>query len=174
MYSSTDATGEPHTPADPVLLHQIESEAAQANANDRADDPEDPATGGINPRTVQARLRHAEAATTTAIGPGFEFTAGEVELQLKHCRDQLADLRVNLLHADEAVTAVYPPAPDPASTAQADAVRNMPQNTVHAISADINYLANWQNQLSAVKQRYMITEHLNEQQWIRLSRGLPT
>jgi hypothetical protein len=48
----------------------------------------------------------------------------------------------------------------------------MMDSTVNVIRADIAYLTNWQK-LKAAKQNYMTTEHLNEQQWTRLSQGHP-
>jgi hypothetical protein len=157
---------------DPTLVGQIQDEAAQAQATAQANDPEDPGTGGINPRTVQAKLHAAQVATGAATGPGFEFTPEQVGLQLRHCEGQINDLRWDLGLARQAVAAVHEPAPDPASVAQADAVRNMLESTFEVINADIAYLTDWQNKLLAAKQNYMTTENLSEQQWTRLSQGL--
>jgi hypothetical protein len=166
----TTATPNPN-PDDPALLDQIKDETAKAQATTRANDPEDGGRG-IDPRTVQAKLRTTQAATTAAIGAGFEFTPDEVEVQLKHCQHQLSDLRNDLLDAQQAVKLVHWPAPDGASKTQADAVQRMLVSTVNVINADIAYLTNWQNKLNAAKQNYMNTEHLNEQEWTRLSQGL--
>jgi hypothetical protein len=166
-----DYTSGAQAPADPALLDQIKGETAKAKATTRANDPEDDGHG-IDPRTVEAKLRSTQAATTAAIGPGFEFTPEEVELQLKHCQKQLSDLRNDLLDAQQTAKFVHWPAPDEASKAQAEAVRSMMDSMVNVIRADIAYLTNWQNKLTAAKQNYITTEHLNEQQWTRLSQGL--
>jgi hypothetical protein len=155
-----------------MLVAQIRAETAQARATTQASDPEDPGTGGINPRTATAKTRNAQAATAAAAGAGFEFTPEEVDLQLKHCRDQLNDLNLDLRSAEYAKEAVHEPAPDAASVAQANAVRNMLENTVDVIKADIAYITNWRNKLNAAKQHYMANEDLSEQQWTRLSQGL--
>ncbi len=158
--------------ADPTLVGQIQDESAQARATAQTNDPEDPGTGGINPRTVQAKLRSSQAATTAATGAGFEFTPEQVDLQLRHCQDQIHDLHIDLRTAEQAVAAVHEPAPDAASVAQANAVRNMLESTVNVIRADIAYVTDWQNKLLAAKQNYIATENLSEQHWTRLSRGL--
>lgn len=160
------------TAFDPRLVDQIDAEAAQAEATSRAIEPEDPGTGGINPRTAHAKLQHAQAVAAAATGAGFEFTPEEVELQLRHCQEQLRDLNDDLQSAQYAKAAVHEPAPDAASVAQANAVRDMFSSTIDVINADIAYLANWQSQLNAAKQNYMNTERLTEQQWTKLSQGL--
>lgn len=170
--AAPNPAGGTQTPPDPALIDQIHTEAAQAQVTTQANDPEDPGTGGINPRTVQAKIHYAQVATAAATGAGFEFTPEEVALQLKHCQEQLSDLNDDLYSAQQAQIAVHEPAPDAASVAQANAVRDMFSNTVDVIKADIAYLTNWQNQLNAAKQNYMTTEHLSEQQWAKLSQGL--
>jgi hypothetical protein len=153
-----------------TLVSQIEDETARAKATDRANDPEDGGRG-INPRTVQAKLRSSQAATTAAIGAGFEFTPEEMATQLRLCQDQLNELRQDLIKATRAQGLVQEPAPDSASRTQADAVKNMFVSTVTVIHADIKYLLTWQNKLNGAIQRYMTTEHLNKQQWDKLSQG---
>jgi hypothetical protein len=153
-----------------TLVGQIEDETARAKATDRANDPED-GGHGINPRTVQAKLRSTQAATTAAIGAGFEFTPEEVATQLQLCQDQLNELQNDLVKATKTQNLVLEPAPDSASRTQADAVKNMFANTVTVIRADITYLMSWQHKLNGAKQRYMTTEHLNKEQWDKLSQG---
>jgi hypothetical protein len=165
------ADGRTTATPDPALLDQIKDETAKAQATTRANDPEDGGRG-INPRTVEAKLRSTQAATTAAIGAGFEFTPEEVAAQLKHCQKQLSELNIDLQTARRAVEFVYEPALDDASRTQASAVQAMMATTVEVIRADIAYLTNWQNKLRAAKQKYMTAEHLNEQQWTRLSQGL--
>jgi hypothetical protein len=167
-----ESTGDGQPPPDPALTAQIQAETAQAQATDRANDPEDPSTGGIDPRTAQAKLHHAQTATAAATGAGFEFTPEQVDTQLKHCQNLLNDLRNDLQDAQAANEGVYEPAPDAASVAQADAVRNMMANAVNVIKADIAYVKNWQNQLNAARENYLTTEHLSEEQWNRLALGL--
>ena len=117
-------------------------------------------------------MQHAQAAAAAATGAGFEFTPEQVEIQLKHCQEMLNDLRFDLLSAQRAKQAVYEPAPDAASVAQADAVRNMMQSAVNVIKADIAYLTDWQNKLVAAKNAYMANEQVTAQQWQRLAQGL--
>jgi hypothetical protein len=166
-----DPTSGGQAPADPALLDQIKDETARAQAITRANDPEDGGRG-INPITVQAKLRSTQAATTAAIGAGFEFTPEEVELQLKHCNQQLVELRNDLMTTKDTLEIKLDPADDDASRMQAYAVKSMLASTVNVINADIAYLMSWQNKLNIAKQNYMTTEQLNEQQWAMLSQGL--
>jgi hypothetical protein len=165
------ADGRTTATPDPALLDQINDETAKAQATTRANDPEDGGRG-INPRTVEAKLRSTQAATTAAIGAGFEFTPEEVAAQLKHCQQQLSELNIDFQIAQRTVGLVQGPAPDNASQMQAAAVQAMMANTAEVIRADIAYLTNWQNKLNAAKQNYMANEHLNEQEWAKLSQGL--
>ena len=127
--SVTDSVGGAQM-SDQAAEAQIDAESSQAAAIAQKSDPEDPATGGINPRTAEAKMQAAQVATTAAIGAGFEFTPEQVEVQLAHCQQQLNELNNDLTNAQEAVQAVREPAPDAASVAQADAVRNMLTGTV--------------------------------------------
>ena len=169
---SPNPTVDGQTPADPNLLAQIQAETLQADSTSQANDPEDPGTGGIDPRTVGAKLRNAQAATTAAIGGGFQFTPEEVDAQLKLCEAQINDLRSDLQDAQQAVQQVHEPAPDDASVTQANAVKNMLNNVIEVMNGNITYLADWQNKLAAAKQTYMTNEHLTATQWIRLTQGL--
>jgi hypothetical protein len=56
--------------------------------------------------------------------------------------------------------------------AQADAVREMLTNTASVLRADIEYLTNWHTKLTQAKAGYVSTEHLTEEQWARLTKGL--
>lgn len=155
-----------------ALVNQVRAESAQATATARAGDPEDGHTGGIDPRTAQARLHHTQTAETAAVGPGFQFTPEQIDLQLHQCQQHLTDLYEDLATASRAMDTVHEPAPDGASVTQANAVRGMLNNTVAVIRADIAYLADWQSRLTAAKQNYLTTEHLSEQQWTGLAQEL--
>ena len=76
--ATPDLAGAVQAPLDPTLINQIHAETAQEQAIAQANDPEDPGTDGINPRTARARIRHAQAATVAANGAGFQFTPDEV------------------------------------------------------------------------------------------------
>lgn len=167
------ASGSTPIPPDPHTIDEIDAEAAQARATAQANDPYDPGSDGVDSNRVVARRRHAEAATQAAIGAGFQFTPDEVERQLTHCQEQIADLTADLQSAQHAKQAVHEPAPDDASVAQANAVRDMMQNTIDVIEADIAYVTDWQNKLVAAKNQYLANEHVSEQQWQRLAQGLP-
>jgi hypothetical protein len=158
-------------PADPTLAAQIQAEGTQATSTADANDPEDPGVGGINARTGLAKLKHAQAVTAAAVGSGFQFTPEQIETQLKHCAEQIRDLNDDLRTAQAAVIAVHSPAPDSASVAQADAVKQMMENAVTVIRADITYLTDWQSKLVAAKNDYLTNEHLTEQHWQGLARG---
>ena len=157
-----------------ALVNQVRAESAQATATARAGDPEDGHTGGIDPRTAEARLHHTQTAETAAVGPGFQFTPEQIDLQLHQCQQHLADLNNDLQLARHTVDVVHEPAPDGASVTQAAAVRSMLINTISVIQADIAYLTDWQQRLTAAKQNYLTTEQVTEQQWTRLTQGLPT
>jgi hypothetical protein len=117
-------------------------------------------------------MRGVAQATTAAIGKGFQFTPDQIETQLAHASQQLVDLNSDKRAAQLAAQAVRPPAPDQASTAQSAGVRQMLLDTATVIDSHINYLSTWQASLKQAKANYMTTEHVTEEQWHRLSKGL--
>lgn len=168
------ASGDPTGQAlqDGLAMVELTTESGQLNAAAKQDSPPENSRGDVNPRAAVLDYEHAQTAATAATGAGFEFTPEQINTQLAHCTEQLNDLRGDLLTAQHAEQAVHPPAPDAASVAQANAVRNMLTQTVAAIQADITYLSQWQATLTAAQARYMQTEHLTTDQWNRLANGV--
>ncbi|TCO62931.1 hypothetical protein [Actinocrispum wychmicini] len=160
-------------PPDPHKIDEINAEAAQARATAQANNPYDPGSDGVDSNRVVVRRQRAEAATQAATGAGFQFTPKEVEHQLTHCHEQIADLTADLRSAQRAKDIVREPAPDDASVALANAVRDMFSSTIDVVNADIAYVTDWQSKLVMAKNQYMANEHLTEQQWQRLAQGLP-
>jgi hypothetical protein len=165
--------GSTSTPPDPALVAQIQSETAQAQATTRANDPEDPATGGINARTAQAKIRHAQATDAAAVGAGFEFTPEQIETLLPQCNDLRTQFEWARYKAQEAAQSVQPPAPDEAgSVLAANQIKQSLTNFVGVAQSQVDFLAWWEHELIRAKQDYLQTEHLTEEQWQRLAKGL--
>jgi hypothetical protein len=155
----------------PAALAQISAESSVAAATAQRADPEDPGTGGINPRTVQAKLRAAQAATTVAVGAGFVFTPEQIQTQLAQCQELSIEYGLALRKAQQAEQVVHSPAPDPAgSVLQANQTRQSLSNLTGVIQNQIDFLRNWQNTLARVKATYLRNEHLTEAQWQGLAR----
>jgi hypothetical protein len=157
---------------DQDLVAQISAEQSQAATVAQRDDPEDISSGGINPVAMQAKLRAASAGGVRGAGGGFTFTPEEVDYQLAQCAQQLNDLRVDLQDAHRAEAAVCPPAPDEASTSQANAVRDLLTSTAAVIEADISYLAAWQDKLTQAKNNYLASDDLTAAEWSRQAGGM--
>ncbi len=157
---------------DGMALTEVSLESQQLSAAAKQDTPPENSMGDVNPRAAELDYQHAQAAATAATGAGFEFTPEQINTQLAHCKEQIADLQTDLQQAQQAQLAVHPPAPDAASVAQAKAVQNMLAQTAAAIEADIAYLTDWQAKLTDAQTRYMETEHLTADQWNRLANGL--
>jgi hypothetical protein len=153
-------------------LVELTTESGELNAAAKRDSPPVNSMGDVNPRAAVLDYQHAQSAATAATGAGFEFTPEQINTQLAHCQQQIADLNTDLRTAQEAQLAVHPPAPDDASVAQANAVKNMLGQTVAAIQADITYLSQWQATLTEAQTRYMQTEQLTTDQWNRLANGV--
>jgi hypothetical protein len=153
-------------------LVELAAESAQLNAAAKLENPPENSMDDINPRAAVLDYQHAQSAATAATGAGFEFTPEQINTQLAHCAQQLDDLRSDLDQARRAQEAVHPPAPDAASVAQANGVRNMLAQTVVAIQADIAYLSQWQATLTEAQARYMQNEQLTTAQWNRLADGV--
>lgn len=157
---------------DGMALAQLNDESAQLAAAAKQDGPPENGMGWANPRAVMLDTEKAQAAAAAATGAGFEFTPEQINTQLAHCKQQLNDLQNDLQDAEQAEAAVHPPAPDDASVAQANAVRNMLSETVASIKADINYLSQWQETLTQAQARYIQTEQLTTDEWNRLANGV--
>ncbi|HEX3778723.1 MAG TPA: hypothetical protein VHX38_03585 [Pseudonocardiaceae bacterium] len=173
--ASAVAGGDPNASSpllDSTALAQLSDESAQLSATAKQDSPPENGMGDVNPRAAELDYQHAQAAATAATGAGFEFTPEQINTQLAHCKQQLLDLNTDLNNAQYAQGAVHPPAPDAASVAQANAVRNMLAETEAAIRADIAYLTDWQTKLTDAQTQYMATEHLTADQWNRLANGM--
>ena len=165
-----DPTGQPLQ--DGMDLAELSAESGQLNAAAKQDSPPVNGMGDINPRAAVLDYQHAQATATAATGAGFEFTPEQINTQLAHCQQQINDLITDLRTAQEAERAVHPPAPDDASVAQANAVKNMLGQTIAAIQADITYLSQWGAALTDAQTRYMQTEQLTADQWNRLANGV--
>ena len=159
---------------DGTALVEVSLESQQLAAAAKQDSPPENSMGDVNPRAAVLDYQHAQAAATAATGAGFEFTPEQIDTQLTHCKQQIDDLRTDLVQAQRAQRAVHPPAPDAASVAQANAVQNMLAQTAAAIQADITYLTDWQAKLTDAKTRYMANEQLTTDQWNRLANGMQT
>jgi hypothetical protein len=157
---------------DGMALTEVSLESQQLSAAAKQDSPPENSMGDVNPRAAELDYQHAQTAAAAATGAGFEFTPEQINMQLAHCKQQLSDLNTDLNTAQYAQGAVHPPAPDAASVAQANAVRNMLAQTEDAIRADIAYLTDWQAKLTDAQTRYMETEHLTADQWNRLANGM--
>ncbi|HEY3750567.1 MAG TPA: hypothetical protein VGL80_15340 [Pseudonocardiaceae bacterium] len=157
---------------DPATLAQIRSETAQANATASRNDVED-GRGGIDIRTAQARIHAAEVAEAAAVGSGFKFTPEQIETQLRQCKELALQYYQARGKAERAGLELHAPAPDTAgSVLQASQTQQSLANLRVVIQSQIDFLTKWQNTLTAVKTRYLQTEHLNETQWQQLARGL--
>lgn len=166
--SGPDISGELR---DGIALTEVSLESQQLAAAAKQDSPPENSMGDVNPRAAELDYQHAQTAAAAATGAGFEFTPEQINTQLAHCEQQLKELATDLFSAQSAEQAVHPPAPDAASVAQANAVRNMLNETIAAIRADMDYLTDWQNKLTDAQTRYMETEHLTADQWNRLANG---
>ncbi|HEX5406757.1 MAG TPA: hypothetical protein VFX16_31160 [Pseudonocardiaceae bacterium] len=166
-----DNTGTGDQVPDPTVLAQITTEVAQARATDLRNDLED-STGAVNIRTAQAKLHTTQAATTAAIGSGFTFTPEQIETQLTQCQDLYVQYVKASTTAQRAEAAVHAPAPDTAgSMLQANQTQQSLTNLKGVIQSQLDFLKNWQHTLSAVKARYLQTDHLSESQWQQLAKG---
>jgi alpha/beta superfamily hydrolase len=173
--SSSVVGGDPNTSSpllDSTALAQLSYESAQLSAAAKQDSPPENSMGDVNPRAAELDYQHAQAAAAAATGAGFEFTPEQINTQLAHCEQQLKELATDLFSAQSAEQAVHAPAPDAASVAQANAVRNMLTETIAAIRADMAYLTDWQTKLTDAQTLYMETEHLTADQWNRLANGM--
>ena len=140
------------------LAGQIKDEQAQASATAAAEDPEDP-SGGINPRTFDARIRAAHQAAQQAIGTGYQFSPAQIEKNIADATDL-----IHLYRADQnkilRIIAVKPPAPDPASVAHAAELSNRGQQAMARNESQINFLTAWIQRLQNAKTAYLSQEHL--------------
>lgn len=126
---------------------------------------------GYGPTVAAVGLFGLESMVIAARA-GFEFTPEQVEIQLAHCRRHLDKSILDQWVAQVAALAANLPAPDPASVAQAEAVKEMLASTLNAIKADCAYLKDWQTKLIQAKVNYIFSEHLTGDQWSRLAKGL--
>lgn len=108
----------------------------------------------------------------TVMGGGFEFTPQQIDLQISRCSQMLSELGADVQAAQAAQMAVHPPAPDGASVAQANAVKNFFAQTESAFQAGLNFVSRWQTNLANAKANYMQTEHLTADEWNRISNGI--
>jgi hypothetical protein len=108
----------------------------------------------------------------TAAGGGFEFTPQQIDLQLSRCSEMLSQLGLDVQNAQATQMAVRPPAPDAASVAQANAVKNFFAQTEAAFQTGLDFVSQWQTKLATAKTNYMQTEQLTADEWTRLSNGI--
>ena len=155
---------------DGIALTEVSLESQQLAAAAKQDSPPENGMGDVNPRAAELDYQHAQTAAAAATGAGFEFTPEQINTQLAHCTGQSSRRTCSVRSPAEQELFIQP-APDAASVAQANAVRNMLTETIAAIRADIAYLTDWQNKLTDAQTRYMETEHLTADQWYRLANG---
>ena len=154
-----------------LLAGQIEDEQAQSAAITAAQDPEDPSTGGINPRNV-ARFHQAEQAAQQAIGAGYVFTPAQIEKNIADANDLIVGLTHD--HQDiEIIIRVTPPAPDPASVAHAKALSTWGQQLRARNQSQINFVNSWIGSLQNAKNAYMSQEHMTAADWTRIASESP-
>jgi hypothetical protein len=158
---------------DMQLGQQIQDEANQAAANTAASDPEDPGTGGIDPRTVQAKMRQAQATAAAAIGAGYEFSPGQIEKNIADAQNlklayQQAQSKI------QTIIGVIPPAQDPMSVWHAQELSQRGKQLMNRNRSQISFLNSWIQSLQNAKTAYMNQEHVTEAEWKRMASGLTT
>lgn len=170
LATSTHATGGGGG-ADSAALGQLNAEAQQQATSEQQSEPPTNGAGWQNPRAAMLDEAFGQSAASRGIGAGFEFDPLQIQSQIAQCSQLLAELQADLVAAQLAEAAIQPPAPDPASVAQATAVKGMFTETVAAIRSSIDYLSTWQSQVSQAKDSYLNTEHVTTDEWNRLTNG---
>jgi hypothetical protein len=172
MAAAGDATGASLSAADKArLATEIQAESRAADANTAAADPEDPGTGGINPRTYEAKLRNAKATAAAAIGAGYEFSPEQIDKCISDAKDLINQFTHDWQYIYTIID-VKPPAPDPVSVQHAKALSNWGKQLMARNQSQIRFLDAWLESLQNAKTNYMNQEHLSETQWHRLTLGL--
>lgn len=121
---------------------------------------------------VDPSAQAADAArVTVAVGNGFQFTPEEVQRQIAQCDSLIKDFERDSSQI-RVIARAEPPAPDQASGRQVDAVRKFGADLEKRNRSQSQFLQHWVATLNAAKQRYLRQEHVTEEQWEKLTRGL--
>lgn len=106
-----------------------------------------------------------------AVGNGFQFTPEQIEKLISHAQRLIEQQLSDRQHVEKIMN-VRPPSPDEAgSVMHARALSKWGENLLKLIENDRDFLNKWLTTLTQAKQRYMETEHLTADQWMRLAKG---
>lgn len=122
----------------------------------------------------EANIAAGDGPSTAGGSRHYAFDPAAIEGQLAACQDLIGKLQNDALSHARGIAQAAAPSRDDYSVSQAAATRNLGNNVVQRVQNQITFVRAWHDKLVQARQRYMEQEHLSEDQWKTLSRGLDT